>query len=101
IHRRAEYAYDQIMTGTSLEDIVSKFDDDRIAEVEKNAGVLLSGMVGEPVSIKVRRIEPAARRTSKLAQKYWSFDPLVDITVTVGDNVAEMDGFVMILFPGL
>lgn len=99
IHRRAEYACEQLEAGVGLEAIVSKFDDDRIAEVEKNAGVLLSGMVGEPVSIKVRRIEPAARRTSKLAQKYWSFDPSVDITVTVGDNVAEMDGFVHDIIP--
>ena len=96
---RAEYAYEKLSDGESLENIVRHFDDERIATVETHAGNMFSGMVGEPVTIKVRRLEGGARRTTKLAQKYWSFDPLIDITVTMGNKVADMDGFVHDIIP--
>jgi hypothetical protein len=96
---RAEYAYDQLIAGGTLENVVIKFDDERILTVEKHAGILFSAMAGQPVTVKVRRLEAGARRTAKLAQKYWSFDPLVDITVTMADKVAVMDGFVHDVIP--
>lgn len=94
VHRRAEYAYDQLKAGTSLEEIVKYFDQERIERAERYAGTLFSAMTGEDVTVKVRKLEGGARRESKLAHKYWSFDPNIDLTVTMGDNVAEMDGFV-------
>jgi hypothetical protein len=96
---RAEHAYDQLIAGGTLENVVIKFDDERILTVEKHAGILFSAMAGQPVTVKVRRLEAGARRTAKLAQKYWSFDPLVDITVTMADKVAVMDGFVHDVIP--
>lgn len=99
IFRRAEYTYDQLNAGASLEDIIVKFDNEKIAEVEKNAGRLFSAMTGEDISIKVRKIAAGARRKNKLANKYWSFDADVDITVTVGDKVAVMDGFAHKVIP--
>ena len=51
------------------------------------------------MSVKVRKLAPGARRKSKLANKYWSFDPDIDLTVTVGDKVADMNGFVHDIIP--
>ncbi len=99
IYRRASYSFDKLSEGATLESLVVEFDQEKISTVEENAGNLLSQMVGEPVKIKVRRIAPAARRTTKVVKKYWSFDPLVDITVQVGDNVADLDGFVHDIIP--
>lgn len=96
---RADYAYEKLTAGESLESIVKHFDNVRVSTVETNAGNLFTGMVGQTVTVKVRRLEGGARRTTKLAHKYWSFDPLVDVTVTMGDQVAEMDGFVHDIIP--
>lgn len=99
LHTRAEYAFDQLSAGKTLEEVVRTLDDERISNVEKNANTLLSGMVGADVKIKILKIESGARRTSKLATKYMAFDPLVDISVTVGENTAVMNGFVHDLVP--
>lgn len=96
---RADYAFEKLTAGEPLENIVKYFDDERIATVEKYAGILFSDIAGESVTVKIRRLEGGARRTTKLAQKYWSFDPLVDITVTMGDKVADMNGFVHDIIP--
>jgi hypothetical protein len=96
---RAEYAYDQLVAGASLESVAVHFDNEQIAAVENHAGAFFSAMTGETVTVKTRRLEGGARRTSKLAQKYWSFDPLVDVTVTMGDKVAVMDGFIHDIIP--
>lgn len=101
IYDRAVYAFNEYMAGSSIEEVVRHFDYDRIETVEHSAGRLFSAMTGENVTVKVNRLEAGARRTSKLAQKYWSFDPLVDITVTMGDKVAEMEGFVHKVIPGV
>lgn len=99
IHRRAEYTYDQIKDGKDISEIVRVLDDERVHITEECAGTILSGMTGEPVSIQVRKVAPAARRTGKLVKKYMAFDPLVDIDVTVGDKKVVMDGFVHDLIP--
>ncbi len=94
VHRRAEYTYDQLKAGTPLEDIVRYFDCERIERAQNNGGKLFSAMTGEKVTIQIKKLEGGARRQSKLANKYWSFDPNVDVIVTMGDKVAEMKGFV-------
>lgn len=99
LHARAEFAFDKLSEGKTLEEVVRTLDDERIATVEKYANILLTGMVGADVKIKILKIVPGARRTSKLAKKYLAFDPLVDISVTVGDNTAVMNGFVHDLIP--
>ena len=99
IHKRALYTLEELEKGTSLEDIVKALDTKKIRATEKNANVIYTNMAGEPVEVKVRKIGPAARRTSKLAKKYWSFDALVDITIKQGNKIAELDGFVHDVIP--
>lgn len=99
IYWRTKYTLQELEKGTPLEEIAKKLDDKKIRTVEKKAGVIYSNMVGEPVEINVRRIESAARRTTKTVKKYWSFDPLVDISVKQGDKLAELNGFVHEIIP--
>lgn len=99
LHWRTVYALEELEKGTSLEAIVEELDKRKIAVVEQNAGAMFTGMLGKPVEIDVRKIGAGARRTCKLAQKYWSFDALIDITVKVGDDVAVMDGLAHDIIP--
>lgn len=99
LHDRAEYAYDQYLAGMSIEDVIRKFDQDRIDYTLENANRLFSGMAGAPVKVELLKMEGGARRTKKLAKKYWTFDPNVDMRVTVGDQIAELPGFIHDLIP--
>lgn len=99
LHVRAEYAYDQLSAGKTLEEIVRTLDDQRVAKVEQNSGNILSAVHGTEIKIKVSKITNGARRTAKLSKKYLAFDPLVDVTVTMGDRTAVMNNFVHQVIP--
>ncbi|MGN0293437.1 MAG: hypothetical protein ACI4D3_05480 [Lachnospiraceae bacterium] len=99
LHWRTLYTIEALEAGRSLEEIVEEMDRKKIAVVEEHAGTIFSGMLGKKVEIDVRRIAGGARRTTKLAHKYWSFDALVDITVKAGDDVAVFDNFVHEMIP--
>lgn len=101
ISRRAAFTFDCIQNGKTLEDVVRQLDEERQRTVETCASALLTGMVGQAVEIKVLRLESGARRTSKLAKKYFSFDPLVDIQVKVGENTAVLEGFIHDIVPAV
>lgn len=87
IHRRCEYAYDQIMNGKDVADVVRELDTMKLRDVETNAGKIFSKTMGVPVSVRVLDVRPAARRTkSKMACKFLSFDGYFDVEVNVGDK---------------
>lgn len=97
--QRAEVAYEMLQNGATVDEVAKKFDDERKARVEQGASAMFTGMLGTDVAIEVKRIGKGARRTSKLAQKYWSFDALVDVDITVGGNKMAFDGFFHDLVP--
>lgn len=99
LHVRAEYAYDELSAGKTLEEIVRTLDDQRVAKVEENASNILSSVFGTQIKIKVDKITNGARRTAKVSRKYLAFDPLVDVTVTMGDKTAVMNNFVHEVIP--
>lgn len=99
IHKRAEFVVDELSLDKNLEDIVKELEDERIRNVEENANRILSAMAGDKVIVKVLKIEPGARRKAKTAKKYLAFDPLVDISLTIGNNTAVMENFVHELIP--
>lgn len=99
IFERASYTYDQIKAGKSMTEIVTELDNQRLHTVEEHASALFSSMTGSKVTVKVDDVHSAARRTIKLVKKYWSFDPYVDVTVTMDDQVAVMKGFVHDVIP--
>lgn len=99
LHSRAEFAFNQLSMGITLEEVVRTLDDQRVAYIEEHANIILSQMVGNDVKVKILKIANGARRTSKLAKKYMAFDPLIDISITVGENTAVMKDFVHDLIP--
>ncbi len=99
IYTRARFAYDKLQEGKTVTEIVRELDDKRLQTIETHAAKILSTMMGMPVEIKVNKTGPAARRTGKLIEKYWSFDPYVDITVKAGEKTAIMEGFVHDVIP--
>lgn len=99
IFDKASYTFDELTKGRKLSEIVKELDDQRLAVDEKCAGELFSSMTGEKVTIKVENLHSAARRTAKLVKKYWSFDAYADVTVTMGDKKAVMNGFVHDIIP--
>lgn len=99
VYRRTVTAYEMLSAGKTVEEVARHFDEQRKAAVEEGAGRIFSGMMGTDVKLNVRKIGKAARRTSKLAQKYWSFDALVDVDITVGGQLYQFDGLFHDLVP--
>lgn len=101
IYQRAEFTYEALESGRSLSEVVRSLEDQRLAQVEKYAGRVLSSMTGQTVKIKVAKIAGGARRSSGKAKKYWAFDPLADVEVTVGDKTATMKNFIYEIIPDI
>lgn len=99
IYKKASFAYDQLAAGKTLEEVVRSLDDERVAITEKHAAAYFERVLGTKVKVDVRRVEPGARRTIKVAKKYLAFDPSIDLTITVGENSADFDNFVHELLP--
>lgn len=99
VYRRAEAAYQMFAAGETVETVVRKFDDERKATVEQGAGRIFSSTMKSDIKVHIKRIAKGARRTSKLARKYWSFDSLVDVDITVDGQLYELDGFFHDLAP--
>lgn len=99
IYSRADFAYENLKKGKTVTEIVKELDDKRLQTIEKYANKILSSMMKTDVAIKVNKTAAAARRKGKLVEKYWSFDPYVDITVKAGDKTAVMEGFVHDIIP--
>jgi len=99
IYRRAETAYEMLLEGAPVDVISKNFDDARVATVTQGAGKFFSEMTGSDVKINVKKIANGARRTSKLAQKYLAFDPLMDIEVEIDGSKFVLDNFIHDLIP--
>ncbi|MCD8154988.1 MAG: hypothetical protein LUF78_09955 [Clostridiales bacterium] len=99
IYEKASYTYEQLSAGKTIAEIVKALDDERLETVEKQASVLFTAMAGQPVTVSIQNLHSAARRTAKLVKKYWSFDAYADVTVTMGENKAVMEGFVHDVIP--
>ncbi|KIR03133.1 hypothetical protein P261_01948 [Lachnospiraceae bacterium TWA4] len=101
IYKRANFTYDQIKAGKTMTEIVTELDNGRLKTVEDCTSALFTRMMGKKVTLKVNNIHSAARRTVKLAKKYWSFDAYADVVVTADDQVADMKGFVHDVIPAV
>ncbi len=99
ILEKADFAYDNLSRGKSIAEVVKALDDERLKTLEERTGERFTKQLGEPVTIKIENVGSGARRTSKLAKKYAAFDLYCDVTVTRGDRVAEMKGFVHDVIP--
>lgn len=99
IYRRTETAYEMLSKGASVEEVARFFDNERLAIVEAGANRVFSEMLGGDFKIKITKLGKGARRTSKLACKYWSFDSVVDAEVTFNGETYIYEGFCHDLVP--
>ena len=99
LYRRAAKAYVDLKAGKSLGDVVRDLDQERQATVEAHANAMFTGMLGKDVKVHVTKLGPAARRKGKIVEKYWAFDALADVEVTVDGQTARLEGFVHDLLP--
>ena len=89
---RAQFAYDELTAGKSLEDICSALDQRRKKKVEQNASMILSGFFGKTITIAFSKLQGGARRQHPFAQSYWGFDADVDAVVTVDGEEFRFEG---------
>ncbi len=99
LYRRAAKAHADLTAGKSLADVVCALDQERQATVEAHANAMFTSMLGKDVKVHVTKLGPAARRKGKIVEKYWAFDALADVTVTVAGQTARLEGFVHDLLP--
>ena len=93
IHRRCEYAYDQLKAGRTLVEVVAALEEAKLHLTERNANRLFTEAFGEPVTVKILDLHPGARRQkSKMALKYLAFDGYFKVEVTRGDKHVVLDG---------
>ena len=89
---RAQFAYDELTAGKSLEGICSALDQRRKKKVEQNASMILSGFFGKTITIAFSKLQGGARRQHPFAQSYWGFDADVDAVVTVDGEEFRFEG---------
>lgn len=101
VYTRAEYAYDELSAGKGLDEVVKSLDDQRLRYIEKHANMILTHMAGAEVKVDILKVAAGARRTSKLSKKYMAFDPIFDITLTIGGQEVPYKGFADDIVPKL
>ena len=89
---RAQFAYDELSAGKSLEDICGALDQKRKAKVEANAATILSGFFGKTITVSFSKLEGGARREDPFAQSYSGFDADIDAVVTVDGEKFSFEG---------
>jgi hypothetical protein len=101
LYWRAVRAYSELSAGKSLADVVRALDEERLASVEANCNAVFSGMLGKTVAVRVTKLAPAARRSSRRVAHFWAFDALADVEVSVDGQTARMEGFVHDVIPAI
>jgi hypothetical protein len=92
LYRRARYAYDELSSGKTLEEVCAALDQQRQAKVEENAGKILSYFFGKDIGIHFSKLQGGARRDHPFAQTFWGFDADIDAVVTVDGQEFEFEG---------
>ena len=96
---RAQYAYDELTAGRSLEDICASLDARRKAKVEESSGKVLSFFFGRTITVAFSKLAGGARRDDAFAQNFWGFDADVDAVVTVDGEEFKFEGLTQHVIP--
>jgi len=99
LYRRAAFAYEGLQAGVSLPDVVRQLDEQRQRTIEQRASSQLSRRTGKRIDMRITRIAAAARRDSKMARKWFVFDPAIDVEIVVDGHTHQLKGFVHELAP--
>ncbi len=99
LYRRAARAYDDLTAGRSLAEVVRTLDEERQKTVEERVSARIARLTGKTAQVRLTRIGPAARRQSKMARKWFVFDPAIDAEITLDGVTTSLHGFVHELAP--
>ena len=99
LYRRAAGTLAGLGAGKSLQDIVQELEEERQVNVEVRAGETLSRELGKEVKIKVSRLRAGARRKGRAAKRYFAFDAMIDVDLTVDGKKTVLKGVVHDLLP--
>jgi hypothetical protein len=99
VYRRAKFAYDELGAGKDLVEVCAALDQARVAKVEANASMALSGFFGRDITVKFSKLQGGARRDHRFAQSFWGFDADVDAVVTVDGEEFVMEGLIHKVIP--
>lgn len=99
LHRRAAFAHDRLSAGENLTEVVRDLDAQRQHTIEQRASAHMSRKTGRQVEMRITRIAAAARRDSKMARRWFVFDPAIDVELRIDGEVHTLEGFVHDLAP--
>src|SRR5690606_3376612 len=94
LHRRAAFAHDRLSAGENLAEVVRALDAQRQHTIELRASAHMSRKTGRQVEMRITRIAAAARRDSKMARRWFVFDPAIDVEVSIDGTQHALRGFV-------
>ncbi|WP_424357522.1 hypothetical protein [Methanocella sp. MCL-LM] len=84
VYSRAEYTYEQLKAGKSLQEVVRALDDEKVRGVEEACSAVFSGMMGKKITVKVTEYKGCGRRKANgFLQKYCGFDTDASVEATV------------------
>ena len=90
---RASLTFDALHAGKTLAQVTAELDNARIRQTEEGTTRCFRNRTGEEVKIHFTKLDKPARRTGKSVQKYFAFDPLVNVDVTMDGKTAHFEHF--------
>ena len=99
LHRRAAFAHDRLSAGENLAEVVRALDAQRQHTIEQRASAHMSRKTGRQIEMRITRIAAAARRDSRMARRWFVFDPAIDVEVSIDGTRHALPGFVHDLAP--
>lgn len=89
--RRADHAYQEMMAGRSLADVIHAFDFERKQAVEKGSSALLSKLMNKEVTVEITKVAPLGRKKERWG-RFWVLDMDVDVKVTIDGQTTLVQG---------
>jgi hypothetical protein len=93
LYRRAAKAYDDLVAGKALDEVVRELDAERKARVEERVSAFLSKMTGKSVQVRLTHVGPGARRSSPLAREWFAFDAHLDAEVIIDGVTTKLERY--------
>ena len=91
--------YEALKNGNTLAETVKALDNERVKVVEEGTSRYWKIAAGRDISLRFLKLENGARRTEKQPLKYFAFDPLVDLEITLDGKTFVMEHFTDRILP--
>lgn len=95
VTKHAQYAYQQLRNGQSFDELVRDVEDKHTRITEEGTARLMSKILGKDIAyIRFTNIHPGSgRHKARLAQRFFAFDPELDVEVKVDGKVYKFEKF--------